>query len=174
MNKVLLLNQHYLPLNIIKMNRAIKMYCKGKVEILEGYGSFNYDGKEIQMPIIMRMKYFVNISKKKVIKEYSKLNVWKRDKSVCQYCGKYVTIKDYTVDHVYPKKLGGTNDWTNVVTACFECNNKKDCKTLKDSGMTLINKPKVPKVYDTIEQTILQKFRSIKEIPYESWKYYLR
>ena len=58
MNKVLLLNQHYLPLNIIKMSRAIRLYCKGKVDILEGYGTFTYEGKEAQMPIIMKMKYY--------------------------------------------------------------------------------------------------------------------
>lgn len=175
--KVLLLNQHNLPLDIMHMKKAIKKICKGKAEIVAtASGSFKYEGKTYPKPIIMRMNYYINISSKKTIREYSKLNVWKRDKGICQYCGKPVSIKEYTVDHIHPKKLGGGNFWSNVVTACFPCNNKKDCKPLKESGMKLIKKPKVPNVCHTIEQTILQKFKQMKElktVPHQSWFDYL-
>jgi CRISPR/Cas system Type II protein with McrA/HNH and RuvC-like nuclease domain len=176
-DKVLLINQTLLPLNIIKMKKAIKLFVKGKADILENNGKyFLFEGKKYPYPTVMKMCYFVNISNKKKIVEYSKLNVWKRDKGKCLYCGKDVSINEFTVDHVYPKKLGGTNIWTNVATACFPCNNKKDCKTLEESGMSLIKKPKISNIYETIEQTILYKFRIMKKhkLPYEIWKNYIK
>ena len=31
----------------------------------------------------------------------------------------------FTVDHVIPKRLGGTNAWTNLIGLCVGCNLKK-------------------------------------------------
>ena len=174
--KVLLLNQHGLPLNILKMNKAINKWMKGKVEILETVDDsyFTYEGKEQQFPTVMIMKYFVNVTKKRNLKDfYTKANVWKRDKGVCQYCGKTVTLQEFTVDHVVPKKKGGKGEWTNVVTSCFKCNNKKDCKSLDESGFKLLNKPRIPNIPETIEQTMLYRFKNLTCIPYTSWEKYL-
>lgn len=30
-----------------------------------------------------------------------------------------------TKDHIRPKGLGGTNEWCNLQTMCYDCNNKK-------------------------------------------------
>lgn len=52
--------------------------------------------------------------------------VFYRDHFRCRYCGK--TPADgvkLTIDHVYPKSEGGTNQKLNVVTACKECNSHK-------------------------------------------------
>ena len=164
-----------MPLNVLRPKKAIKKILKDKVDVLESNGEFFfYNGYKYPYPSVMKMKYYVSISKRKHVTEYSKVNIWKRDKGICQYCGKYVSRNEYTVDHVYPRKLGGQNLWTNVVTACFDCNNKKDCKTLDDAGMKLIASPKSPKVFENLEQTIICKIKSLKngEIPHE-WKNYL-
>lgn len=52
-----------------------------------------------------------------------------RDGAYCHYCCVSFRSKDSTyratVDHVVPKKKGGTNELTNLVAACSRCNNAK-------------------------------------------------
>ncbi len=52
---------------------------------------------------------------------------WKRrlNKGVCHYCGRGVTPKDLTMDHIVPIARGGKSTKGNVVAACKECNNAK-------------------------------------------------
>lgn len=44
----------------------------------------------------------------------------------CLYCNKQST--SMTVDHVVPLKLGGTNELSNLVPACSDCNLSKGHK----------------------------------------------
>lgn len=72
-----------------------------------------------------------------------------RDRSVCAYCGeKHTNHKNLSRDHIMPKFLGGLDQWTNVVTACLPCNQKKDCKTLKEARMELLYVPYEPNHYE--------------------------
>jgi len=52
-----------------------------------------------------------------------------RDRYRCQYCGRLqIELKpreSLTRDHLIPLSRGGTNDWSNVVTACSPCNTRK-------------------------------------------------
>lgn len=53
--------------------------------------------------------------------------VQKRDDYRCQYCGKDGLASldnwhDCTIDHVMPRKHGGSNDDDNLVTCCGYCN----------------------------------------------------
>ncbi len=52
---------------------------------------------------------------------------WKRkcDKGLCYYCGKVISQKDITMDHVVPISRGGKTTKGNLVTCCKGCNNKK-------------------------------------------------
>lgn len=70
--------------------------------------------------------------------------LYARDQNVCAYCGNDFTAKDLSRDHVMPTSRGGKDIWTNVVTSCKPCNNKKDDRTLKESGMTLLYVPYKP------------------------------
>lgn len=63
----------------------------------------------------------------------------------CVYCGRLLSRRKITVDHIYPvkkvnestyyqdklKKMGAdsVNDYRNLVSACFRCNAKKSAKT---------------------------------------------
>jgi len=49
-----------------------------------------------------------------------------RDMYVCGYCGGKFSGAQLTRDHIVPRCHGGQDIWTNVVTACKECNNLKD------------------------------------------------
>ncbi len=53
-----------------------------------------------------------------------RLRVLKRDGYICQYCGADAT----QVDHVIPRKRGGTHDLENLVACCAPCNSAKGAK----------------------------------------------
>lgn len=71
---------------------------------------------------------------------WSRIGVLIRDGRTCAYCEK----PGNTIDHIYPRALGGKNTWINTITACADCNGKKGMRTLEESGMVLRFEPKVP------------------------------
>jgi 5-methylcytosine-specific restriction endonuclease McrA len=142
---VLLLNQNYEPLTILKLKRVITLLILGKVDIIE-----KEDGKVLhavsisyRVPSVVRLKYYVKIMRKEI--SLTKKNVIKRDNHQCQYCGKRTGFM--TADHILPKALGGDETWENLVCACHECNNKKGNRSLKLVGMHLLKKPKRPNYF---------------------------
>lgn len=51
--------------------------------------------------------------------------ILRRDNHTCRYCGGQAPDAALTVDHVTPVALGGTDDPTNLVAACRDCNSGK-------------------------------------------------
>lgn len=51
--------------------------------------------------------------------------VLRRDNHACRYCGATAPDAKLTVDHVVPTALGGTDDPSNLVAACADCNSGK-------------------------------------------------
>jgi 5-methylcytosine-specific restriction endonuclease McrA len=55
-----------------------------------------------------------------------KFQIMKRDKFTCVLCGKSGrSLTSLEVDHKIPVSKGGTNDFDNLQTLCFECNRGK-------------------------------------------------
>jgi hypothetical protein len=54
-----------------------------------------------------------------------RFEVLRRDGHTCRYCGAAVPDVPITVDHVVPRALGGSDDPSNLVAACRECNSGK-------------------------------------------------
>lgn len=50
----------------------------------------------------------------------------------CFYCGEKLSKKQRTVDHVAPRKKGGSNKLDNLVVACRKCNWEKDDMDLSE------------------------------------------
>ena len=79
-------------------------------------------------------------------------NLFVRDAYTCQYCGrKRSELKSnefMTRDHVIPMAKGGRDIWTNVVTSCNNCNNKKSDYLLEDLNMELLRLPTEPTVFE--------------------------
>lgn len=48
----------------------------------------------------------------------------------CPICGKVVEYKDFTIDHVVAKSLGGKDNVNNFIGMCETCNKEKDSKTV--------------------------------------------
>jgi hypothetical protein len=78
----------------------------------------------------------------------TKKNVFLRDRGICQWCGKKLTMGTMTVDHVFPTSRNGSNTWRNVVASCLPCNNAKDNMTgpeyEQSSGKKLLRRPFTP------------------------------
>ncbi len=55
--------------------------------------------------------------------------VLRRDNHTCRYCGGTATDVALTVDHVIPTALGGSDDPSNLVTACQPCNAGKSASS---------------------------------------------
>ena len=79
--------------------------------------------------------------------------LFRRDRCMCAYCGNVFSESKLTRDHIVPRALKGQDIWMNVVTCCAKCNQKKDCKTLDEAGMTLLYAPYIPSM---AEHLILQ------------------
>ena len=97
---------------------------------------------EMSLPSVIALKNFVQPSENP---NFTRFNVFLRDKFTCQYCG---DKKDLTFDHLLPKSKGGLTDWNNVVTACSNCNVKKGGKLYEHCDLKLTNKPYAPTLED--------------------------
>ena len=68
----------------------------------------------------------MNTNGSKWIRPEKRKRLYERDRFECMYCG--MGIEDgaaLTLDHVTARELGGTNEATNLVTACLTCNSAK-------------------------------------------------
>ena len=70
--------------------------------------------------------------------------LFKRDGLLCLYCGVQHLPPELSRDHVTPISQGGTDVWTNVVTACKRCNHHKAGRTPEQAGMELLAVPFTP------------------------------
>lgn len=59
-----------------------------------------------------------------------RFEVFNRDNFTCRYCGRSSPEVQLHVDHVHPVVLGGTNELSNLVTACKDCNLGKSDRTI--------------------------------------------
>lgn len=54
-----------------------------------------------------------------------RFEILRRDNHTCRYCGATASDVILTVDHVVPTALGGSDEPSNLVTACAPCNSGK-------------------------------------------------
>ena len=154
----------YYPLSIWCWQDAVKSVFLDRVSIVSNYKrKIRSPSFEMNLPSVIALKNFIQPSKNP---NFTRFNVFLRDKFACQYCG---DRKDLTFDHLLPKSRGGLTDWNNVVTACSSCNVKKGGKLYKDCELKLANKPYAPTVEDL--------HRNGRNFPpnflHESWMDYL-
>jgi hypothetical protein len=100
-----------------------KFRAKGMIEHQEkgGYkiSNWEYDQKYRDRPPLAIWR---------IIRE----RIFSRDDYTCQYCGsRGVSLQ---CDHVIPVSRGGSNDDSNLVTACKPCNLSKHAKTPEEWG----------------------------------------
>jgi len=108
------------------------------------------NGRKFPIPAVVRCPIYVPRKQKGM--PFSRKNVFLRDQLTCQYCGFCDdTTNNLTFDHVIPRAVwkkknykGTPTNWTNIVTCCTPCNNRKADRTPKDANMRLLKEPTQP------------------------------
>jgi 5-methylcytosine-specific restriction endonuclease McrA len=162
----LVLSQAYEPIKVVSWRRALTLLTLGKVEVLEEYDwGVHTTTLVIKVPAVVRLLRAFRRRRSTV--KFSRVNIYARDEYRCQYCGRRRPIAELTYDHVVPRRLGGRTEWTNIVTACQECNVQKGGRTPEQAGMRLRTRPTQPAWLPAITVTI-----STASIP-DAWRDYL-
>lgn len=76
----------------------------------------------------------------KWIRREKRLSIYARDRFQCVYCEADLIDVVKTLDHVVPVELGGSNEATNLVTACKQCNSAKRDHTMRRFYVRLVKK----------------------------------
>ena len=133
----------YFPLSLWGWQDTIKAVFLDRVNIVSTYERvIRSPSFQMSLPSVIALKNFV---KPQSNPNFTRFNVFLRDRFACQYCG---SKKDLTFDHLLPRSKGGKTNWENVVTACSSCNVKKGGRLYEKSGMLLFKKPFSPSIED--------------------------
>lgn len=92
------------------------------------------------------------MTQRKPLSKKARFEVFKRDKFTCQYCGASASDVVLEVDHIRPVADGGTNDITNLVTACINCNRGKGATKLDDASAVMKQKRQLEMLQERREQ----------------------
>lgn len=176
--QVLILNKHYMPVNIVTAKRAFCMLISGVARALDrehkifdfnswaelsaevGDDTVGIVGRMIRVPRVLVLATYDRLPHRAV--RFSRMNILIRDNYTCQYCGKKLKRIKLNIDHVIPRSRGGVTVWENVVTSCHACNLKKGGHTPEEAHMKLLKKPSRP------HQTPFAELA--RYVKYEEWK----
>lgn len=179
---VLLLNGSYQPISVIHWTKAVTLLYtemsngQMKAEVVSSYNDkFLHSFKvTMNMPAVIRLVKYVRPKKNVTIfKALKRKNIYERDEGLCQYCRCKITYSNSTLDHVHPRSRGGKDSWENLVLSCQICNNKKGDKSVQEAGFKLLRAPYAPKLFDSLDQAVIEKIREIKRFANEEWAEYL-
>lgn len=87
--------------------------------------------------------------------------IHKANYGICACCGKKLTVKTMTIEHIIPLSRGGTNDFKNLTILCHDCNQLKGNFLYLPNGFysALRNKPR----YKQMQDYVADWFQNIKE-----------
>ena len=188
---VLVLNRLYMAIRVVSARRAFSLLCRNLAEVVsvenETYVTYDIQSWmeisqlkaqferethdfvrtvrfEIAVPRIIRLLGYDRLPKQEV--KLNRRNIYARDNSLCQYCGKKFPTNELSLDHVTPRSLGGRTTWENLVCACVYCNAKKGGRTPSQAHMHLLKTPQKPKRNPVINVRL-------GTDKYASWKHFL-
>jgi 5-methylcytosine-specific restriction endonuclease McrA len=131
-------------MKVVSWQKALILWFQGKVEVLEYHNIFaNSVRSSFQLPSVLRLKTYV-LPRSYGAVRFCRENVYIRDEYTCQYCGYKHALRNLTLDHVVPASKQGPKSWTNVVTACRDCNQRKGNRTPQVARMPLLKDPVIP------------------------------
>ena len=139
------------PHRIVPWERAFTQAYKGKVDVLASYAAtVASEGVRLELPSVVKLRRKLPKVRGNALR-FNPANVYLRDGYKCVYCPRPVMLppSKLTRDHVIPKSRWTgppelMTDWENVVTACWECNQKKRNRTPEEAGMALRHRPIKP------------------------------
>lgn len=133
-----------MPVSIINWQTAIRLVYTDKVRTINAHEGWEVRSPSttMQVPSVVMCTEYVKWSRQV---KYNRNAVLLRDDHTCQLqttwkCkrdhGKGNNPNELTIDHVVPRAHGGKTSWTNVVTACKDCNSEKGSdKTIRPKVM---------------------------------------
>lgn len=190
-SNVLVLNKHYAAIRVISARRAFCMLFKSIAEIVSiensRYMSHDFESWrevsefraryerehhewvrcvrfELAVPKIVRLLFYDRLPWMPV--NLTRRNIYARDRSRCQYCGRKFSTTELSLDHVVPRSRGGRMTWNNMVCCCVDCNVHKGGRLPREAGMKLIAEPVQPRRSPVITLRLSSE-------KYASWKQFL-
>ena len=144
MQRVLVLNASYEPLQLVTVRRAVVLLLQEKAEMVETAQRMLHGiTQHFMIPLVIRLTRYIRVPRNLRL-PCSRRGVLIRDRETCQYCGDQPGRQQLTIDHVVPRSRGGETTWTNVVTACRDCNHRKGGRTPDEARMPLMTVPRQP------------------------------
>ncbi len=157
----LVLNRNWQAVNVATVARALVLLWNESARVVDptDYQTFDWNDWSKLRPrdgdaFVQAIRFRVRIPEVVTLTEYDRLptasvtfsrrNIFKRDKFVCQYCSDQPGTEALTIDHVIPRAQGGESRWDNCVLACIDCNHRKADRTPKQAGMKLRREPVQP------------------------------
>ena len=190
--RVLVLNRSWIAVHVTTVRRGIGLVYGGQARIVDphDYSTHDFDswkshGEEnprdgvphihspnfsIMLPEVLQLSVFNRVFNQEI--NFTRRNIYDRDNGCCQYCGRRVGAKEFTLEHILPRSRGGPTTWDNVIVACSSCNSRKGDRLLKECGMKLLSKPVKPKWATPIGVRLAHRVRSSWQrfIPEAYWK----
>ncbi len=113
------------------------------------------------------------MEKRKAISKRIRFEVFKRDSFTCQYCGKSAPDVILEVDHIEPVSKGGTNDITNLITSCKDCNRGKAARRISDDSVIKKSKKELDKLNKKREQLemMMEWKKELMEVEEKNFKF---
>lgn len=141
-----------LPVSWIRWQTAVTLYARDRVRWEAGAERFTIHGGTCAAT---GRQSFISIGSIIAVADKSRRyekgvplltnrTLFQRDRNLCLYCGVQFTNNFLTRDHIVPASRGGLSVWENCVTACRDCNQRKDDRTPEEAGMKLIAVPYTP------------------------------
>jgi len=160
---VLVLNKHWMPIGACTVAEAFNRIASGNGRFLdpEDYSLNDFeswiekepvDGRivrtawlQIRVPEVMILRS----GKMPEIRQmaFSRRNLLRRDRHMCQYCGDTPHPRYLTIDHVTPRRRGGKSTWENCVISCVGCNRRKADRLPSEAGMKLLPRPELKSLF---------------------------
>lgn len=152
--KILRLNKAGTPIAWLNWQESATLMVREQViwtlgdVVLTVHGGTNKQGKRSKLEVPSIIACDGKVESRAFAPALTNSLLFARDQMVCMYCGVSHGNKDLSRDHVIPTSRGGKDSWTNCVTACKRCNNRKANKTPEQAGMELLAVPFVPNRYE--------------------------
>jgi 5-methylcytosine-specific restriction endonuclease McrA len=150
---VLKLDSSFKPIEIISGEKAFLLTWLKKAYAVQYSDKWVHSAtKAFQIPSVIVL--FQYIDEKFFTLPCTRKNILIRDENRCQYCAERFWDSELTIDHVVPKSKAGKSTWTNVVSACKACNQKKRDYLVENSPVSLIRRPAQPTYRSIIKKKI--------------------
>lgn len=153
-SKVLRLNKAGTPIAWLSWQETATLIVKDQViwslgeTVFRVRGGYNHKGvrSELELPSIIACDG--KVDNHQFTPALTNSLLFARDQQLCMYCGVEFPVKELSRDHIIPTSKGGKDVWTNCVTACRRCNNRKGNSTLEQTNMQLLAVPFAPNRYE--------------------------